>query len=121
MTAFRVGSCFRRVEIFRLAFRVQCSPTKSDWFPLSVEDRKHQPPTKTIVRTAFFFFDDQSAAFEMLLRCTFLTKMSRESVPTFGSKAKLKRLARLFGNSSLLEIVANRGSGFTFQLILPPM
>src|SRR5437660_8291659 len=47
--------------------------------------------------------------------------MGRESVPTFGSKAKLKRLARLFRDSALFEIVANRSGRSTFQLILPPL
>src|SRR5205823_3932071 len=47
--------------------------------------------------------------------------MGRKSVPTFGSKAKLKRLSRLFRDPWLFKIAANRSGRFTLQLILPPL
>ena len=78
--------------ILRFAFRIQRAAAKSDRLPLNVEHRKHQPPAKTIVGAAFFFLDDQPAAFDLLLRRAFLSQMSGKRFPTIGRKTEPKGL-----------------------------
>src|SRR5438128_46185 len=118
MTPFGISRSLRRVQIFRFAFRIQNSSAKRDRFSLSVEHREHQPSTKTIVRTAFIFLDDESTFFKLLLRRAFLTEMSRKSFPTVGSKTEMKCLHRLFSDAALFQIFAYpaRRRWFTLKL-----
>src|SRR5437763_11925534 len=47
--------------------------------------------------------------------------MSGKSFPAIGCKSETEGFARLFGDSAILEILANRRGGSALKLIFPPL
>src|SRR4051812_38709089 len=112
ISPLRIRRSFGRIQILRIAIRIERAATKCNRSSLHIKHREDNAPAKSIVRTAFILLYDQPALLKLLLRRTFLTEMGRERVPTVERRSQPESIRRFLSEAALLQIMPNRGSGF---------